>query len=462
MKQKTIYLIISMAVIILSENACKKFVEVGPPVDKLTTAEIFSNDETANASMRGLYSDMVAFLNYVANGGITLYAGLSADEIRNTKASTIYDPFANNALSPGSSVLGTNIWYKSYYHIYCANILIENLQKSTGISVAVKNQLIGEAKFLRAFFQFYLLNFFGPIPMAVSTDYSANASPKRMDSAAVYKQIVNDLIDAQSILTENYVALEKVRVNKWAATALLARVYLYQRDWKKAEEEATKLINSNAYQLSPLNGVFLANSSESILQFYSPPNTGIVTAEGNDFIPASLGTTPSFVLTDFLLAAFEPGDLRKTNWTATSIINGMSYTYPYKYKIRSVPSGTAKSEYRTVLRLAEQYLIRAEARVQQDNITGAHEDLNLIRHRAGLPETTATNKTTLLDAIYHEGQIEFFTEWGHRWFDLKRTGRIDAVLRVEKGSNWQATDALYPIPLSEMNLNPNLVQNPGY
>jgi starch-binding outer membrane protein, SusD/RagB family len=335
MKHKTIYFITIMAVIMLPVTGCKKFIEVEPPVDKLTTAAIFSNDETANAAMRGLYSDMVAFLNYIANGGLTLYLGLSADEIRNTKTSVTYDPFTHNALSPANSVITTNIWYKSYYHIYCANILLENLEKSVGVSAKVKSQITGEAKFLRAFFQFYLLNLFGPTPITVSTNYLVNAAPQREDSASVYKQIVNDLTDAQSILGESYPVAEKVRVNRWAATALLARVHLYQGQWNKAEEEASKVINSNAYQLSPFNSVFLANGSESILQFYSPLNTGMVTAEGNDFIPASSSAVPSFALTNFILDAFEPGDLRKPNWTATSTINGIAYMYPYKYKVRS-------------------------------------------------------------------------------------------------------------------------------
>lgn len=121
------------------------------------------------------------------------------------------------------------------------------------------------------------------------------------------------------------------------------------------------------------------------------------------------------------------------------------------------------SEYYTPLRLAEQYLIRAEARANQDNLNGAVDDLNVIRKRAVL--TTLLNSLTqaqVLAAVAQENRIEFFAEWGHRWLDLKRTGQADAVLGSLKGSNWQTTDQLYPIPISEILRDPNLEQNPGY
>lgn len=115
-----------------------------------------------------------------------------------------------------------------------------------------------------------------------------------------------------------------------------------------------------------------------------------------------------------------------------------------------------------VFRLAEQYLIRAEARAQQGDATGAKADINAIRNRAGLPDTDADGQASILAAIEHERRIEFFTEWGHRWFDLKRTGRADAVLSPIK-PNWQSTDVLFPIPLQEIENNPNLLpQNAGY
>ena len=134
------------------------------------------------------------------------------------------------------------------------------------------------------------------------------------------------------------------------------------------------------------------------------------------------------------------------------------YTYPTKY--RSL-AASANAEYFTVLRLAEQYLIRAEARAQQNNVSGAREDLFAVRQRAGLGATPANNKDALLLAVERERRIELNSEMGHRWFDLKRTGRINTVLSTVK-ANWNAEAALYPVPADQRSRNGNLTQNPGY
>jgi len=146
------------------------------------------------------------------------------------------------------------------------------------------------------------------------------------------------------------------------------------------------------------------------------------------------------------------------SWVDSITESGQTYYFPFKYKIQS---GATLTEYSMVLRLAELYLIRAEARVYLNNLSGAEEDLNVIRNRAGLPVTDATDNTTLLNAIMQERRVELFTEWGHRWLDLKRTGQADSVLAPQK-PQWQTTSVLYPIPQSEIQNDPNLIQNPGY
>src|SRR5699024_9452423 len=123
------------------------------------------------------------------------------------------------------------------------------------------------------------------------------------------------------------------------------------------------------------------------------------------------------------------------------------------------------SEFSMVMRLAEQYLIRSEARTQLGKLTGAIADLDKIRKRANLDLIInlkpSIDKGTLLDSIQVERQRELFSEWGHRWLDLKRTGTVSEVLSTKK-SFWEDTDALYPIPEEERSKNPNLTQNIGY
>ena len=140
--------------------------------------------------------------------------------------------------------------------------------------------------------------------------------------------------------------------------------------------------------------------------------------------------------------------------------NGSTYYYPYKYKTNTPGSGMA--EFDMVFRLAEQFLIRAEARAWQDNQSGAKADLDEIRRRAGLNETTANDKQSILNAILQERRVEFCFEYGHRWLDLKRTGTINTILSVEKPATWRATAALFPIPQNAISTNIKLKQNDGY
>jgi len=204
--------------------------------------------------------------------------------------------------------------------------------------------------------------------------------------------------------------------------------------------------------------VFLSTSREAIWQLQSINLP--YTEEGQLFVPLpGLPLKPTYLLTDTLLHAFEAGDRRQTHWTKSEILGGQIYSYPFKYKVNTVAATT--QEYTTVLRLAECYLIRAEARAQLGQVSEALGDLNTIRSRAGLPLLVMTDQAAVLVAIGHERQVELFAEYGHRWLDLKRTQQVNVVLGSEK-SGWKPDDALYPLPAQEMQQNPSLVQNPGY
>src|SRR5690606_32440618 len=170
----------------------------------------------------------------------------------------------------------------------------------------------------------------------------------------------------------------------------------------------------------------------------------------------AFGPPPLVALHENLLGAMEDDDLRRTHWIG-EVTDGTNYWY-YSSKYKQNPG----AEYSTVLRLAEQYLIRAEARAQQNNSIGAQEDLNSIRNRAGLPDTAALTQEALLEAVLQERRVELMLEQGHRWFDLKRHNRADAVLAPIKPA-WRPTNILLPIHETELLMNPNLnPQNNGY
>jgi starch-binding outer membrane protein, SusD/RagB family len=440
--------------------SCRKFVQVPAPQTQLVTANVFSNDLTAKSAMNGIYVSMLGY--DFASGGVysvTYNAGLSADEFLNFSTDPDMADLANNTLSPTNGQIA-QIWSSAYSDIYGCNAVLAGLSASTGVSSEVKQELIGEAKFVRAFCYFYLVNLFGAVPLDTTTIYQVNAGAPRSSVNKVYSQIVTDLENAQSLLDNDFSVSggERIRPNKWAAAALLARVYLFEQDWSDAEAQSTQVINnSSLFSLCrDLDSVFLKNSAEAIWQL-CPVSTYLNTNEGSLFI---LLSPPSNVsLTQNLLNAFEAGDLRKAHWVGNFPSGVDTFFFPYKYKVEA---SSTLTEYSMVLRLAEQFLIRAEARAQQGtNLTGAAADLNMIRSRAGLTPIQNISQDSLLTLVLHERQVELFSEWGHRWLDLSRTGTAQATLSSLKPA-WNATDLLYPIPDAEIQNNPSVTQNPGY
>lgn len=453
---------LTMVLCITVVSACEDFLHTKAPSTQVSSSEVFETDATAMAAVLGMYERIMGNFFYAFNGQLTLCAGLSSDELLNVTGNPILQEFFSNSINPSNDQLRRYFWNAGYSTIYQANAVIEGLAKSKGVTPETKSQLEGEARVMRAFTHFYLVNLFGEVPHVTTTDYRQNSTASRDAITKVYDGIVNDLTISQLLLADNYLTTGRIRPNKAVATALLARVYLYHREWQKAESEATKVITNSSYSLlSNLNNVFLANSAESIWQMI-PVSSGSNTAEGNRFaytsgIPAYAEMSPS------LVSSFEPGDGRRTAWITQYTLSGHLYSNPFKYKVRSA---TTITEYYTVFRLAEQYLIRAEARTMQNKLTEAISDVDAIRSRAAIPLIQITNpsisKDNLLLAIEQERKIELFCEWGHRWLDLKRTGRVEIVMQANKGANWKSYGILYPIPLTEILNNSKFTQNPGY
>ncbi|WP_158994118.1 RagB/SusD family nutrient uptake outer membrane protein [Mucilaginibacter sp. L196] len=446
-------------VMLLVAPSCKKTVEVGNPVTQVSSADVFASDPAITAAISGIYSDM---LNSYAGGGyysVSAVVSYSADEL----LSSDYSFYDDNIL-PNDYEL-PYLWGSPYTDIYAANNLLEGLAKPNGISAAMNKQITGEAKFIRAFDYFYLVNLFGDVPLVTGTAWQQNTNATRTPSVQVYQQIVADLKDAQASLPADYSASkgERVRPNKWAATALLARVYLYMEDWPDAEIQASAVIaNSSLYSLVSLNQVFLKNSNEAIWQL-SSDNSNAQDAEVFSPEPDPSFSSP---LQQSTVDKFSADDQRLTYWI-TPLDDGTGtgnlLYFPTKYKNDQTSPIT---EYSMVMRLAEQYLVRAEARAEQNKITGTNSaatDVNAIRTRAGIAGTTATTQGTMLLAIEDERLRELFTEWGHRWLDLKRTGRALTVLGALK-PNLNQDRLLFPIPQNQITNDPAMAhqQNPGY
>lgn len=459
-------------------SSCESFVEPGVPKTEIPLELAFSDDKTATASVVGIYARMNNLNYQFANVLSLILPGMMADEMAYAFAFATYDEFKNNTVLSSNQYVDI-FWSSLYRYIYQANACIEGLEKAENLNPQVKSQLLGEAKFIRAFCHFYLVNYFGDVPLILTTDALANNHKARTPAAEVYASIIDDLKAAKGQLFDGYPAGaranadgERIRPNKGAASALLARAYLYSGQFDLAETEATEVIGNSQYQLmssEDINDVFLINSAETIWQLQAINTAGgRNTWEGFLMVPASeTGAALFRLIPGGLQDAFEADDLRRENWVGSrTTAAGDTYLFPYKYKARF--GVTPVQEYTMVLRLAEQYLIRAEARLAQNKFADAQADINAIRNRAGLDALELGNDAgAIRAALEQERRIELFAEWGHRWFDLRRwpslTGdagktRADDVLAPIKPA-WQSSAIYLPLPDEAIRTNPNLIPN---
>lgn len=444
----------------LTFTSCEDYVDIDPPTNQLTGTVVFEDAATVDGAFAHIYSQLreSAFTAGLSTG-LTYLMGHYTDEL------TLYSAnlpdvqnYSNNTLIASDSNAKI-LWDTSYNLIYASNSILEGVQNSTTLSQEDKDRFKGEAYFIRAFIHFHLMNLFGPIPFIDSTDYRANSEVSRNNTEEVYQKLIADLLTAKSLLPETDNSFANLRPNYWVASALLAKVYLYNEDWQLALTEATDVISNGSYTLNPdLTQVFKKSSTETLWQL-GEGMTGTNTLEGFTFIFFS-GPPPNSALSNHLINDFETGDARFSSWVG-SVSDGMeTWYYPYKYKLNS-PTGFTE-ECSILFRLAELYLIAAESHAQMGNLTEALNYLNDIRGRATLAPIALVNQNEILNAILQERRLEFFAEQGHRFFDLKRTGSANSILSPIK-PNWGPTDELLPIPESELILNPNLSpQNEGY
>ena len=445
---------------------CNKTLQVTYPPGNPPASKVLGNDSSTLDVVTGVYASMSGPSPIDGSNSLYLELGLAADELDEYYPDPNLLAIYADAFSPAQDYF----WDYLYQQIYACNAVISSVA-ATQVTTAgnLRRQAIGEAYFLRAFLLFYATNLYGNIPIPTTTNYQVNDALTQSSQTAVYAQIIADLTIAGGLLPTSYLdgsgssTSARVRPNKWAATALLARAHLYAGDWADAQAAADSVIAAAQFSLpTDLNQVFLVSSPEAIWQI-APLVPETNTYAASVFIlTGAPGYFQPTAMSPFLVNAFEPGDLRQSVWVGADTTGGVIYYYPYKYK---VIGSTSVQEYLMILRLAEQYLIRAETRARQGDLIGAAADLNRIRSRAGLPATGAATTSQLLAAIAHERQVELFTEFGDRWFDLKRTGALDTVMPLvepHKGGVWNNYDSLLPIPASDIQLNPHLTQNTGY
>lgn len=449
-----------LSILIGCLTSCTDFVEVDLPKNQLSAALIFEDASMAESAIRGVYYQMRSS-GLISGDGLNVSMGLYTDELDYYQIGQGEAPehYQNHTIQSNDPVIAV-FWNSAYTQIYTVNAIIAGVANSVSLTLGDKNQFKGEALFVRSYLHLLLVELFGDIPYITGTDYTVNKTVARMPRASVYEHIITDLRLAVELLSDEDLSGEHVRPYAAVAEAVLSRAYLYTGQWSLAEAMADKVIAKFGALEPDLNKVFLKDASGTIWQF-KPNGDGDNTKEGTQFI-FSIGPPLNIALSDLLFDAFESGDLRQSSWMKEvhNVTNTESWYHAFKYKEQNKTDSSL--EYSVQLRLAEQYLIRAESRVHLNDISGAQADINAVRNRAGLNNTTAVTQNELLPAILQERRVELFTEQGHRWFDLKRMGKAAEVLGAIK-PNWKATHILLPVPDKELTLNPNLLpQNEGY
>ncbi|MBW8523822.1 RagB/SusD family nutrient uptake outer membrane protein [Chryseobacterium chendengshani] len=446
-----------MLSILMAGIACEKMIETDLPQNQINTENIFNDVQTANAALSGLYAGLWDSSPVSGNqSGVLL--GIYTDDLtyHQTAINNGFPEIFTNTLIDSSTPVNT-FWTVAYQKIFYANSILEGMEYSSGISTADKARIVGETLAIRSLLLLYLQQIYGDIPYPVTTNYLINQTITKTPSQEVLERIESDLSEAVPLLNDQYRNAERIFINKKTAQLLLAKVYMEQKNFVQAEAILKVILQSPLYQFqNDITKVF-QKSGTHILWQLKPKNSGDATKEASLYYFVNAAPT-SYSLTPSLISAFPSGDLRKQNWMAAVTVAGNTWYRAEKYKLRSANT----TEYSVVFRLEEVYLLLSEALAQQNKISEALPFVNKTRQRAGIAALSPSiAQIVLLEEILRESRREFFTEMGHRFFDLKRNNQLGELTTTKP--NWKEYHRFWPIPQKELLLNGNLKpQNPGY
>jgi uncharacterized protein (UPF0297 family) len=483
---KNIYPALVSVIALLAFQSCEKFLEVEPVsqgIYNATDSIVYSTGAEVESALAGAYGDFrneYFELDYFVNGDAQsddAYAG--ADNPANFQI----DDYAIDAINLNVS----RDWAYLYSTIGKVNPIINNvmLVDDDSFTQERRKEILGEASFIRAFMYFQAVQLWGDVPLQLKEVRTISAEllpelypllfPARSPQDSVYMQIVMDL----EVALENVkpTAVNKGYVTTGAVNAMLAKVYatMEPRDYNQVVQYCDAVI-TGPYSLLPnyedlWNGT-IENSSESIFEINyegtsTNANWGASMFMGMDWKKFNI---PSNDLVNAFDA--EQDEIRKNASIIFLDVTGKwsdlhwpQTHYPFLYKWRQYTFPSPQNY--IFIRLADIILLKAEALNELGDVSGAAALVDQIRERVGLPNTTASGQQEMRLAIEKERRLELAFE-GHRWYDLKRTGRAIEVINnaVDENGNKlysiSESDLLWPIPQSEMDKNPSLTQNAGY
>jgi hypothetical protein len=494
MKKQTILSYIIFGAMMLS-SCTKNLVE--NPKGFISPDDFFTTEAQCIQGVNGVYSGL-----YDIFGQEDLWktTEMGTDVVLYTPANDANQEYTLSQGAPGNVA---SLWTKYYRNISRANLVINRVSQAP-ISVTMKARLVGETKFLRAMQYYMLSNFFGAVPLWTDElDVDAVSKLSRTPAAAVRKQIEADLTDAAAGLPLTYAAADVGRVTKGAALALLAKTYLFDKDWANAQKYAQQVVDANQYQLIDFANLFdvnekYNNNKESIFEiqfkrdnstntnyqvhyyytwFFPLKDANNKTYAGVDFGNTVLRGYENFYPSAAFVNMFDNTDKRKAVTLATGY-NGQTFNRFLKpnrpwfgakfWDFQANDRNSGKDMY--FLRYADVLLILAEAENEQGNTTGALQWINKVRleHGGLAAQLAGLGQGDIRNVLFTERAIEFAGEFQRKW-DLGRWGKlVDAVKSVAadnpKGAaNVKPEFALFPVPDAEIIKDPNLKpQNPGY
>lgn len=443
--------ILVAATILLPLTSCLDGILDTQPERYISDSASITDEKSAEAALSGLYNKLQN-TNYYGGAGFQGNIFLAGGDGVWTGTWDYLNHFVTHTyLSDNLSLY--NSWLPVYSTINQANHIIARVPEISdpGFTAGERNMILGEALFVRALAYFDLARTWGNVPVVVKPTTSVNDfnGIKQSKQTEVYQHVLGDLDRAVELLPST---LNRNRATRRTAQALKARVHLYNKEWEKAEQNASLLVGHNDYELIDWS-VFLkgTGTKESIFELaFSTSDPSVYYSNWTN--PAGRAQwAPSRALFELLNSPVTGGTRKNL------VVNG-STAARVDYYIQQLwwrPAGDNPSY---ILRIAEQYLIRAEARVKKPvpDLAGALSDLNAVRKRSGLPDFISSSGPEILLAIENERRVEFAFE-PHRWFDLVRTGRAGVVLGVHDPDKW-----IFPIPYNDIKADPDLVQNPGY
>lgn len=514
-KNRILYTTIIFSLLSFSSFSCDEGLLDQVNTNTVSTGNFWQTEEDAQRAVNGMFHPIT---NTFFWGRIIHTGALLRSDVFNVRPFGVNTAMSTLQGTPGVARWATELWQEPYKAIYRANAILENVPTD----IPNSNLYLGQAYFIRALANWYLVNLFRNIPLVTKTpETNEEFFPSQANAGQVWAQIISDLEQAESLLPSTWSGEDLGRPTSGAATALKGKSYLYIGNWTEAETAFSRVINSGIYSLLPTEsyqdnfGQVNENNVESIfeLQYLGQesfawgvdiPGVGTLGNYHIDYAPPTKSPDQSHFVNPWVKDLFEAnGDTIRRNATLAydyqgslgygglpfledfaddiefANTDGMEPIFSKKYAGLDVGTreqvdflGTNVGNNWRIIRYADVLLMMAEALNNQGKTSEAEAFVNQVRNRAQVTPVSGLSQTDLTQAIIDERVLELTGE-GHRFFDLVRWGLAEDYLgsnslhgdhpkSLSGGTFQSGRDEYLWIPVSEITANDKLVQNPGY